>query len=260
MEGNKSPIACSSTVKLARQVASKYKLVRSSPTVPNILKNVNSVPTSYSRRSRRKSVNLRLSSSTNSKSVYKFIRKTEDSVPLTDQSVKVGKKFDQLIVSPNPSTQRESSNRSLKSRYKLIKAQPSNLKEHAASVENVKVKAVHSRYKLVRDGVLESKSSFRNSSMCSFSLYSSPMRSKFRSFNGSRPSYERKVSRFRINQTYTAKSGTQALTTRSKTHCRSDYSRSRILKSGLYKNISWQKETIKPITHLKAHDPSVRSR
>ncbi|XP_034254218.1 zinc finger CCCH domain-containing protein 3 isoform X2 [Thrips palmi] len=237
----RSPTGCSSTQKLARQVASKYKLVRSPTTAQNVLKTVNSVPTTYFRKSGRKSVNPRHSSVSNSKSVYKFIRQPEDCGSFTEQ-VKVGKKLDQSFVCHTPRIQLENSRlrRSLKSRYRLIKAQPSHHKEPAASQE--KARTDHSRYKLVRHGSAESKSSFRNSSMSNFSLYSSPIRSKNRSLNANKPSYGRKVSRFRIVQASTAKSRTQVLMSGSGSHCRSNCVKSNFLKSGLYKNISWQKE------------------
>lgn len=260
-EGSKrSPTACTSTLKIARQVASKYKLVRSPST--NLLKTGKCIQPTYSRRSRRKIVNNRLSSVTNFKSVFKFIRQPKDSGVPEKQSVKA-EKLKQLHVPPCVNTQIENADslrRNLKSRYKLIKSQQSYLKPQTTSSENVKVKSIHSRYKLVRNGLMESKPSLKSSSMCSLSLYSSPMRSKLRSFNANRLSYGRNVSRFRIiqNNSSMIKNVTQAPMTDSGSR-RSTYTKSDLSKTGLYKNISWRKERLRPSIHPKSFQPGIRS-
>lgn len=258
----KAVMPSTSTLKLAKQVCSKYKFVRNSSSVSNSLKIVRSAVATPSRKTRRKSLNLKQPVTTNPRSQYKFVRKSEDCKSATEATFtkQVKKVFSnvssssQSVLKMPSSIAGYSTNKNIKSRYKLIRIQAANQKSNASLTESKKLKTVQSRYKLVRASKVFVSNVSRNFSIPGSSVSPLLNNSRLRHVVENISNVRRKVSRFRIIQA----SATSKLKTKApqfvvklcKNRQGTYLGKARVQRPGLYGNMIWQKGKILPPLQL----------
>lgn len=255
------------TIKVAKQVCSKYRLVR------NATSNVRGkgTPIMPTKRLRRKS-NSKVSSASVPNSIYKYVRKPAVSESLLCSSMKILSNTTAL-TSPNNITLAAKSNlrRNVKSRYKLVKnhsAQQQKYEEGNGS------RGIQSRFKLVRRNASESlnsprkRNSVNKSTFSEFNLplYPSCIKSRFkirRNAVESKMVQGKKVSRFRVIKTPNfTKLKTLPLSMWKLRKCHESLSLANpgLQKPGFYGNLIWMKgRNMQSSSQIGHHTPSLQS-